>query len=106
MDETDQLTREVDALAAQVEALERELDARDAGRHALGRLLSTARRRRLSLSPDEGPLGGEAATTAWRLLVSVVGLVLVVSGAWGLDQTLGSAALVGTLAFLIYEAVA
>lgn len=106
MDESPQLASEVDALTAQVEALERELEARDAGRRTLGRLSSTAKRRRLSLSPDEGPLGGEAATRAWRLIVAVVGLVLVVSGAWGLDQALGSASLVAALAFLIYEAVA
>jgi hypothetical protein len=105
MDESDQLASEVDALSARVEDLERELEARDAGRHALGRLLSTARRRRLSLSPDEGLLGGEAAATAWRLIVAVVGWVLIISGAWGLDQSLGSGAIVGALAFLIYEAV-
>jgi len=106
MDESETLAHDVEALAAEVQELEAQLEAREAHRHELSRLQVHARRLWKGLAPDEGPLGGEAATTAWRLVVAVVGWVLVIAGAYGLSETLGSAAIVAALAFFITEAAA
>jgi hypothetical protein len=92
MDESFQLAHEVDALAAQVAELEAAVEERQRYRAALHEASVAVQNVRRHLPRDEGPLGGEAATEAWGVVVTVVGLVLVIGGAWGLDQKLGSAA--------------
>lgn len=95
------LEAEVEALEARVRALEAEVEARAALRRAQAVALQAVRRARREPRHE-----GEPPWVVWRLLASTVGLVLVVSGAWALDETLGSMAIVGALALLIWEAAA
>ncbi|MEW6432155.1 MAG: hypothetical protein AB1730_11670 [Myxococcota bacterium] len=95
------LEADVDALAVQVAALEAEVEARRALRSERAAALQAVKKAR-RLPRDEG----EPAWVAWRLLATAAGLVLVVGGAWALDQSLGSVAIVGALALLIWEAAA
>lgn len=100
-DDAEPLEAEVEALEARVLALEAQVDARETLRSARASALQAVRRARRR-PRDEG----EPAWVAWRLLASTVGLVLVVSGAWALDETLGSVAMASALALLIWEAAA
>lgn len=97
---------DVDALAARVAGLEQALDERAAYRAALHDASVAIHRLRRHLPRDEGPLGGEAATEAWRIIVTAAALVPVIAGAWALDAALGGAAIVAALVLLIYEAAA
>ncbi|MEW5740945.1 MAG: hypothetical protein AB1938_18640 [Myxococcota bacterium] len=106
MDESSQLEHEVAALSAHVAELEAQVEARERYRAALHEASVAIHKLRRHLPRDEGPLGGEASTEAWRVVVTALALVPVISGAWGLDQTVGSAAIVGALALLIWEAAA
>lgn len=100
-EDAEPLEAEVEALEARVRALEEEVEARSSLRSARAAALQAVRRARRK-PRDEG----EPAWVAWRLLASTVGLVLVVSGAWALHETLGSVAIVSALALLIWEAAA
>ncbi|MCC6335598.1 MAG: hypothetical protein IT380_16600 [Myxococcales bacterium] len=104
MDESRRLTQEVDALAATVAELEGAVAQRERYRAALHEASVAIHKLRRHLPRDEGPLGGEAATEAWRVLVTGGALVPVIAGAWGLDQAVGGAAIVAALALLIWEA--
>jgi hypothetical protein len=95
------LEAEVEVLEARVRALEDELETLEALRSARASVLQSVQRAR-----RRPPHEGEPPWVVWRLLAVTAGLVLVVSGAWALDETLGSVAIVGALALLIWESAA
>jgi hypothetical protein len=96
----DELERALERLSGEVEELEVQVAARQAQRAQWASALQGLLRARRRLTPEEGG----ASWAGFRLVGMGVGLVLAIGGAWALDQTLGSAAIVAAFALIIWEA--